>query len=127
MDKDTKESLKRAYKEARRPAGVYRIQNTVTGNIFIGSSVDVNARINRHRAELSFICANNPGMVKELQDDLKRHGPESFTFDVLEVLDGEYDTDAELREDLKMLEQIWREKYNLPPEKKHTTPDSPAV
>ena len=107
MDKARQASLKRAYKETRRPAGVYRIRNEKTGKIFIGSSVDVNARINRHKAEISFVGSHViPGLIA----DVKKYGIENFTFEVLELLDGEYETDAALIEDLKLLEQIWLEK-----------------
>lgn len=107
MDKARQDALKREYKENRRPAGVYQIRNTVTGKIFIGSSVDVNARINRHKAGFAFIDSHeNPKILP----DLKAHGKDSFVFEVLEVLEGEYETDAALREDLKLLEQMWLEK-----------------
>ena len=107
MDKSKQASLKRAYKETRRPAGVYRIPNEKTGKIFIGSSVDVTARINRHKAEFTFVGSHqNPKLLA----DVKEYGRENFTFEVLEVLDSEYESDAALLEDLKLLERMWLEK-----------------
>jgi len=107
MDKSRQAELKREYKENRRPAGVYQIKNTVTGKIFIGSSVDVNARINRHRAGFSFLDNHEiPGLIA----DVKKYGAENFTFETLDTLEGEYESDAALREDLKYLEQMWLEK-----------------
>ncbi|MHB9031274.1 MAG: GIY-YIG nuclease family protein [Candidatus Latescibacterota bacterium] len=107
MDKSKQAALKREYKENRRPAGVYQIKNTVTGKIFIGSSVDVNARINRHKAGFAFLDSHEmPGLI----EDVKKYGAESFTFEALETLEGEYDSDTALREDLKLLEQMWLEK-----------------
>ena len=113
MDKPDKKSLKRTYLESDKPAGVYRIKNTKSGNVFLGSGIDVNARINRFKAELAFGNGNNLGFPKELHDDLKQYGPESFTFEVLEVLDGEYESDAARLEDLNILEQMWQEKCGL--------------
>jgi group I intron endonuclease len=107
MDKKHQDYLKRTYKETRRPAGVYRIRNEKTGKLFIGSSVDVKARINRHKAEI-FFAGNH--VIPGLLADVKEYGAENFTFEVIEILDGEYESDAALLEDLKLLEQIWLEK-----------------
>ncbi len=106
MDKARQMALKREYKEATPPAGVYRIRNEKTGKIFIGSSLNVNARINRHKASLFFGSEEVP----ELGSDWKKYGQDNFTFEVLEVLDGDYDSDDELKSDLLLLEQIWFEK-----------------
>ena len=108
MDKAKHKSLKRDYKEMPRLTGVYLIKNEKTGKVFIGSSLNVTARINRHKAEFAFGSEKIPGLL----DDWNKYGEENFTFDVLEVLEGEYDSDAALKEDLVLLEQIWIEKYN---------------
>ncbi|MFC1607266.1 GIY-YIG nuclease family protein [Candidatus Latescibacterota bacterium] len=113
-------------KESNRSAGVYQIKNTKSGNVFIGSSIDVNARINRHKAEIAFNNENNPGFTKEFSRDLKQFGPESFSFMVLEVLDGEYESDAAIREDLKILEQMWQEKCGPSTSNVLNTPGSPG-
>jgi len=85
----------------------HQIKNSITGKIFIGSSVDVNARINRHKAGFAFLDSHEiPGLIA----DVKKYGAESFPFEVLETLEGEYDSDAGLCEDLKLLEQMWLEK-----------------
>lgn len=107
MEKTKQAQLRREYKEARQDAGVYQIKNTVTGRIFIGSSVNVHARINRHKAGFAFIDSHeNPRILP----DLRAHGKDSFVFEVLEILDGEYDSAAALRDDLKILEEMWLEK-----------------
>ncbi len=107
MDKSKQAALKREYKENRRPAGVYRIKNTANGKIFIGSSVDVQSRINRHKAGFAFLDSHeNPNLIA----DGKKYGAENFIFGILETLEGEYEFDAALREDMKLLEQMWLEK-----------------
>lgn len=108
MDKDRKTALKKAYKETKRTAGVYRIKNEKNGRIFIGSSVDVNSRINRHRAESNLGVEQN----REMFADLKEFGIGSFTFDILETLDDDYDSDELLMEDLKLLENMYMEKLD---------------
>ena len=42
----------RKYKETPRPAGVYRVRNTVTGKLLIGSTSDLPAMLNRQRFQL---------------------------------------------------------------------------
>lgn len=106
LNRERQASLKREYKETRRAAGVYMIKNTVTGKIFIGSSVNVAGRINRHKAEFFFGSEGIPGLLA----DWNEYGGENFTFEVLEVLDGEYESDAALKEDLHLLERLWLEK-----------------
>ncbi|MFA6472768.1 MAG: GIY-YIG nuclease family protein [Candidatus Latescibacterota bacterium] len=113
MDKSRQAELKREYKEAKRPAGVYQIKNEKNGRIFIGSSMNVNARINRHKQSFALLDRLSDNFeIPDLVADVKTYGPENFTFEVLETLDGDYDTDDALREDLKLLEQMWLEKCN---------------
>lgn len=107
MDKQEQAAVKREYKESTPAAGVYRIRNEKTGRIFIGSSLNVNARINRHKASLFFGSEEVP----ELGPDWKKYGQESFTFEVLEVLEGEYDSDDERKNDLTLLERMWTDKF----------------
>jgi|SRR6185436_7565954 len=45
-----KRKLKREYKEARVPMGVYRVHNTADDRSLVGSSTNVAAMLNRHRA-----------------------------------------------------------------------------
>jgi hypothetical protein len=66
----------------------------------------VPGRINRHKAELFFGSEAIPGLL----DDWKKYGAESFTFEMLDPLEGEYDTDSARLDDLKLLERIWLEK-----------------
>ena len=108
LNREKQAALKREYKEARRPAGVYQIKNMVTGKIFIGSSINVAGRINRHKAEFAFGSEGIPGLLA----DWHEYGGENFTFEVLEVLDGEYESDMALKEDLHLIERLWLEKYD---------------
>jgi group I intron endonuclease len=108
MDKARQKTLKRDYLEKPQFAGVYRIKNEKTGKIFIGSSVNVEARINRHKAEFAFGSEKIPGLL----DDWKRYGDENITFEVLEVLDDDYESPSELKEYLVLLEKMWIEKCN---------------
>lgn len=119
MDKARQAALKREYRESRRPAGVYRITNTATGKIFIGSSVDVNARINRHKAGFAFLDKHElPALIA----DVKAYGRDSFSFDVVELLGGEYESDTAMLDDLALLERMWLETCQPYGEKGYNTP-----
>jgi len=65
-------------------SGIYIIVNVVTGEAYIGSSVDLATRMSQHRALLNAGRHHNP----KLQADWNALGEESFLFDVLEVVHG---------------------------------------
>ena len=78
---DRKE-LQRAYKETKHPIGVYRIQNKVNGKTIIGTSVNLLAILNRHRAGLRM----GGHEIRELQKDWNEHGADAFEFEILDQL-----------------------------------------
>lgn len=96
IDKATRKELKAQYRENPPEAGVYRITNTATGRVLLGSST------------------NLPGaMDQRLREDIATHGIDAFAFDVLEVLEpNPAQTGSELRADLTVLEDLWREKLS---------------
>src|SRR5437868_9380950 len=98
----------REYKASRRPMGVYRVRNRVTGRAVVGSSTDLPAILNRHRAQLRLGAHPNP----TLQQDWKDLGPETFEFDVLDTLQVPDRPDYDPTEDLRVLEALWREKLS---------------
>jgi len=104
-----RKALKREYKEARRPMGVYRVRNTVNGKSFVGASADLQAIFNRHRAQLRF------GMhpVKALQKDWNEFGAEAFEFEILDTLTPPKDRpDYNPADDLRALDGLWLEKLS---------------
>ena len=78
-----KKDLKREYKEALRPMGVFQIRNMKNEKVFVGSSVNLAGIFNRHRFAL------NAGSFqsKTLQADWNKLGAENFSFEVLEEVD----------------------------------------
>ena len=48
-----RKELIREYKQRRRPMGVYRVLNTVTGHALVAASRDLTSIVNRHQAQLS--------------------------------------------------------------------------
>lgn len=116
MDKKT---LIREYKETRRPMGVFRVSNTVNGKIFIGTSVDLPAMLNRQQSQLRM--GGHPN--KELQKDWNELGPDAFEFEVLDTFTPPEAPNYNPKDDLKALEDLWLDKlspygergYNIKP------------
>ena len=88
--------------------GVFQIKNKANGKIFIGSSLNLQAKLNRCKFELKM------GMfqIVPLQEDWKQFGPESFEFKELEILDPEENPDYNPAEDLLVLEALCVEKLS---------------
>lgn len=88
--------------------GVFMITNKANGKIFIGSSVNLQAKLNRCKFELKM------GMfqIVPLQEDWKLYGPEKFEFKELEILDPAEEPDTNPAEDLLVLEALWVEKLS---------------
>jgi group I intron endonuclease len=61
-------------------SGIYLIRNTVTGKVYVGSSVDIKARWIRHRAMLR----GNRHHSSKLQNSWNKHGKNAFKFEVIE-------------------------------------------
>jgi len=98
--------MKRAYKQSKPPMGVYRIANRGNDTVFIGYASDLQARFNRHKAELRFGGHRN----RELQDMWKAFGESAFTFEILDELEQKEETPANPKEELQVLAKMWVQK-----------------
>ena len=96
----------REYKESRRPMGVYRVRNTANGKSLVGSSLNLPAILNRHRAQLEMGLHAN----RALQRDWIEFGPEAFEFETLDTLKPPDQPGYDPSEDLRVLEEMWLEK-----------------
>jgi hypothetical protein len=96
----------RAYREERRPAGIFRVLNTETGRAFIGSSVDLPSMLNRQRFQLEM--GSHPD--KKLQAEYNAQGPDAFEIEVLDALELPEDPAYDPRDDLKELLAMWTER-----------------
>lgn len=95
--------VKKAYKQAERPMGVYRILNTRNGKSYVGYSIDMQARINRQKAELKFGSHRN----SELLSEWKSFGESSFEFEIVDELELDDQTRADPLEELRILSEMW--------------------
>ena len=105
MDKKAKI---REYKNTPRAMGIFQITNKSNNKIFIGSSSNLPAILNRFRAELKMGNCRNIA----LQNEWKQFGSDAFEFKELEVLKPLDDPTYDPSEDLKLLEELWTEKLN---------------
>ena len=105
-----RKSLIRAYKETRRPMGVYRIHNTRDDRSLVGRSVDLPAILNRERVALRF--GSHPNAA--LQRDWATLGPDAFVFEVLDTLTApEGQPNYDPTEDLRVLEEMWVDRLQV--------------
>src|SRR5215208_2489366 len=105
---DRKE-LTRQYKETSRPMGVYRVLNTASGKALVGASSDVQAMLNRQRAQLRLRGHRNHA----LQADWDALGEAAFTFEVLDTIEPpEGKPDYDPADDLRVLEAMWLDRLS---------------
>lgn len=102
----SRKEIIRAYKERKKPAGVFQVKNTVNGKVLLGSSLNLEGVFNGHRFKLS--AGRHPNGA--LQRDWDAYGPQSFVFETLEVIQEKEDPNFNLDDELTLLEQIWLEK-----------------
>lgn len=62
-----------------RKSGVYRIINNITGDYYVGSSIDVLRRFRQHKYN-----GLKGTRHSKLYDDIKKYGIENFIFEILE-------------------------------------------
>jgi len=111
--------LKREYKEKPPPMGVYAVRNRTNGKVLVGASLNVQGMLNRIRFELTSGMPRIPALL----EDWNRHGADSFSFEVLDVLEPPEEPGTDLRAELQVLENLWLERlkpygdagYNEPP------------
>ena len=80
MLKQDRKAAIAAYKECPRPAGIYLLRCSATGEIWIGQNPDLEAIQNR----LWFTLRMDSHRNSRLQQAWNQHGAEMFRFEVLE-------------------------------------------
>ena len=104
----------RKYKDFTPRMGIYRITHTPTGRTLLGQSTHVQGMLNRIQFQLQAGMHTN----KSMQRDWNEHGPDSFTFEILDELKPKNPGDEPV-DDLKELLALWQEKLNIPPEQQY--------
>lgn len=101
-----KNKIKREYKQTVPPMGVYQIKNLANGKILVGCSKNLPGKINSHRFQLKMGSHRN----RMLQSDYNSLGAESFSFEVLDLLEPQEDPKYDYTGDLEVLEKMWLER-----------------
>jgi hypothetical protein len=102
----TRKEINREYKERVKPSGVFQIKNLSNGKVLLGSSLNLEGPLNKHR----FMLKINSHPNKELQKDWNELGPDQFVFEILETIPIKDDPNFNLKDELTLLEEIWLEK-----------------
>ena len=105
-NKKSRKELNREYLERVKPAGIFQVKNTANGKILLGSSLNLEGPLNRHRFMLKIGSHTN----KALQKDWDEFGSETFVFEILEEVKRKDDPNFNLKDELTLLERIWLEK-----------------
>jgi group I intron endonuclease len=87
----------------KKISGVYKIENTITGDFYIGSSIDVKRRWRSHKWSSTWKLKSNSPMYKDMQ----KYGIENFEFTILVEVESKELTIMEQ----KMIEEL-RPTYN---------------
>lgn len=101
-----RKEIHREYKERVKPSGVFQIKNTANGKVLLGSSLNLEGPLNKHR----FMLKINGHPNKELQKDWNELGSDHFVFEILETIPLKDDPNFNLKDELTLLEEIWLEK-----------------
>lgn len=102
----TRKEINQEYKERVKPAGIYQVKNLSTGKMLLGSSLNLEGPLNRHKFMLKIGSHTN----KSLQKDWDELGPDQFAFEILEEIKISDSPNFNLNDELALLEMIWLEK-----------------
>ena len=105
-NKKSRKELNKEYLERVKPAGIFQVKNTANGKVLLGSSLNLEGPLNRHRFMLKIGSHTN----KALQKDWDEFGPDKFVFEILEEVKRKDDPNFNFKDELTLLEMIWLEK-----------------
>jgi group I intron endonuclease len=86
--------------------GIYKISNTDSGKMYIGSAFNILKRWKSHRNTLR----RNKHVNKHLQAAANKYGLQKMKFEVIEFMDSDLDRDT-LKTQLLSKEQFWMDKF----------------
>ncbi|GAB4455424.1 MAG: hypothetical protein Kow0031_37110 [Anaerolineae bacterium] len=113
----SKKELKREYKERPKPAGVFQVRNTANGKVLLGSSLNLEGSLNKHR----FMLMSGSHRNKALQLDWNNAEPNMFEFEIVEIVKLTDAPSFNISDELTLLEQIWLEELQPVGDKGYNT------
>ena len=75
--------MSREYKERKKSAGIFQIKNTENNKVLLGSSLNLDGPLNRHK----FLLTTGSHPNKLLQKEWNEYGSDKFIFEILEVVE----------------------------------------
>ena len=110
----TRRELKAQYRERKTEAAVYRILNSRNGKSLLGTTTNLEAL--RNRVDFAKSTGSPSGFDGRLAADIREFGLAAFSLEILEVLPMTAEKSrTTLLNELKLLEQLWREKLGGQP------------
>ncbi len=91
-----------AYKERKTRRGIFSLRCTVTGDVWVGSSQNLDAVRNRYWFSLGHSMERN----RALQEEWNAHGEQAFRYEILEELKDDV-SPIEIHDLLKEKKQDW--------------------
>ena len=104
--KNDNRRLKQEYMETKRPLGIFLIRNTTNNKVYLGSGLDIQGIINRHKFALSM----GGHQSKELQKDWNALGADKFEFEIVDQMEPRDEPGFDARRELQFMEEMWLEK-----------------
>jgi len=101
-----KKQVKEDYKSKKQPAGIFAVHNLHDNKMFIGKSKDLPSVLKRFK----FTLKMGSFPFQNLIDDYNRLGKNNFAIKVLDELEIKDETEQEIDNELKILEEMWIEK-----------------
>ena len=113
--KENPEKVKQYYKQYNEkyrknlPAAVYKIENTKTGQVYIGQTTQYKQRWGNHKSRLRHNKHRNP----KLQEDYDKYGLDAFEFKIIKEFPPDTTSDVLLKEEEKMITEYNQRGKNL--------------
>jgi hypothetical protein len=110
-EQERRKELREQYKQTHPEAGVYRIVNTQNGKALLGSTPNLPSI--RNKLDFSRSTNTSGALDYRLRKDIQQYGIDAFSLEILEALETRPEmTAAEIKDDLAVLEALWREKQD---------------
>jgi group I intron endonuclease len=93
-------------KQSNKKKGIYTITNLIKNKVYVGSSIDLDSRLNNHKYQLF----NNQHSNKSLQSDWNTFGDTNFSFDIIKLIKSELELPQEeklLIEKIKIASSVY--------------------
>jgi hypothetical protein len=106
---DRKEAIRR-FKEQKPVAGIYAVRCAVTGSVWVGATLNLEATRNR----CWFSLRNGLSLDRPLQDEWNAHGEPAFEYEILDRLEKDLHP-LEVDDLLKKKVRDWAARFGTPP------------